>query len=145
MYFIVPLFCLQSVRIVMEGLDESRDYINVFTFVNDTREVLPDVNRRQGGGSESAAAEEEEEDAVSGGDAAADRPRRKAFLCTNQTKTDLYRALGNLPPAPPSVPSNITKAIQTAIHVEELVRYYTAIQHCSVQSVHMSNDSVTNF
>ena len=85
-------------RIVIEGLDENRDYVNLFTFDNDTREVPAN---------ESDVLEANE---------------RKAFLCTNQTKDDLYYALDNLPQAASSIPSNITKAIETAIQVEQLVR-----------------------
>ena len=83
---------------MIEGLDENRDYVNLFTFDNDTREVQAN---------ESDVLEANE---------------RKAFLCTNQTKDDLYYALDNLPQAASSIPSNITKAIETAILVEQLVR-----------------------
>ena len=31
----------QSVEIMLEGLDESRDYVNLFVFDNDTRPVVP--------------------------------------------------------------------------------------------------------
>ena len=102
----LEIISLQSVGIVMEGLDENRDYVNLFTFDNETREVLI-VNNNS---SEEAFLMNEVYD-------------KKAFLCTNETKDDLYFALEALPQPPPSVPSNITKAIETAILAEEQVRY----------------------
>ena len=83
----------------MDGLDEnSRDYVNVFTFDNDTTEIVP-------------------------APAGVDDEVRKAFLCTNDSKADIFAALGDIQPAAMSAtPANITRAIEKAIDVEELVR-----------------------
>ena len=99
----------QSVEIMLEGLDESRDYVNLFVFDNDTRPVVP---------------------AGLGNHSQYDwKWPKEAFQCTNETRDDLMSFLDENHSAEvakvsnPANVANITLAIETAINAEDFVRH----------------------
>ena len=99
----------QSVEIMLEGLDESRDYVNLFVFDNDTRPVVP-----AGWGNHSQYDW---------------KWPKEAFQCTNETRDDLMSFLDENHSAEvakvsnPANVANITLAIETAINAEDFVRH----------------------